>query len=65
MNHLSNSKIAIVKARVTRGDRYADIATDYCINQGRIADIKYGRIGKAIAPAIIIDARTTGSLLPD
>jgi hypothetical protein len=44
MKHLSNAEIAIIKARIARGDKYSEIAADYRINQGRIADLKFGRI---------------------
>ena len=53
MKHLSNAEIAIIKARILRGDKYVDIASDYRINQGRIADLKFGRIFRAILPADI------------
>jgi hypothetical protein len=51
MNHLSKAEIAIIKARILRGDRYVDIASDYRINQGRIADLKFGRIHHEVEPA--------------
>jgi hypothetical protein len=44
MKHLSKAEIAIIKARIARGDKYSEIAADYRINQGRIADLKFGRI---------------------
>jgi hypothetical protein len=44
MKHLSKAEIAVIKARILRGDLYVDIASDYRINQGRIADLKFGRI---------------------
>lgn len=53
MKHLSKAEIAIIKARILRGDKYAEIAADYRINQGRIADLKFGRIHKDIPPADI------------
>ncbi len=56
MRHLSKAEIAIVKARIIRGDRYADIASDYRLNQGRLADLKFGRIHSDIEPADISDA---------
>jgi len=56
MKHLSKAEIAIVKARILRGDRYADIASDYRLNQGRLADLKFGRIHVDIEPADISDA---------
>lgn len=51
MKHLSKNDIAIIKARIARGDPYVDIASDYRINQGRIADLKFGRIFADIEPA--------------
>lgn len=50
MKHLSLAEIAIIKARIVRGDRYQDIAADFRINQGRIADLKFGRIFAEILP---------------
>jgi hypothetical protein len=54
MKHLSLAEIAVIKARILRGDRYAEIAADYRINQGRIADLKYGRIFRDIEPAQLV-----------
>ena len=51
MKHLSKAEIAVIKARILRGDKYAEIAADYRINQGRIADLKFGRIYTDVAPA--------------
>lgn len=51
MKHLSDAEIAIIKARILRGDKYSEIAADYRINQGRIADLKFGRIRKHVEPA--------------
>ena len=51
MKHLSITEIAIIKARILRGDKYHEIASDYRINQGRIADLKFGRIYKGVRPA--------------
>lgn len=44
MKHLSLPEIAVIKARILRGDKYHEIASDYRINQGRIADLKFDRI---------------------
>jgi hypothetical protein len=44
MKHLSKLEIAVIKARILRGDRYSEIASDYRINQGRLSDLKYGKI---------------------
>ena len=43
MKHLSKAEIAIIKARILRGDKYSDIAADYRLNIGRLSDLKYGR----------------------
>lgn len=51
MKHLSLEDIAMIKARILRGDQYVDIASDYRINQGRIADLKFGRIFADVRPA--------------
>lgn len=51
MKHLSKSEIAVIKGRILRGDKYSEIASDYRINQGRIADLKFGRIHKEVQPA--------------
>ena len=56
MKHLSLAEIAIIKARILRGDRYAEIAADYRINQGRIADLKFGRIFRDVEPTELISA---------
>lgn len=51
---LSEQDVAVIKARVLRGDMYSEIASDYRLNQGRIADIKFGRFGAHIAPADLL-----------
>jgi hypothetical protein len=51
MKHLSKAEIAIIKARIARGDKYSEIAADYRINQGRITDLKFGRIHADVKPA--------------
>jgi hypothetical protein len=53
---LSDHDIATIKARALRGDKYAEIAANYRLNQGRVADIKSGRIRPDIAPAPLIVA---------
>lgn len=58
MKHLSKAEIAIVKARILRGDRYSDIAADYRLNQGRLADLKFGRICADVEPADLSDRRS-------
>ena len=51
MKHLSNAEIAVIKARILRGDRYHEIASDYRINQGRLSDLRHGRLRADIRPA--------------
>lgn len=51
MKHLSIAEIAVINARIVRGDKYVEIASDYRINQGRIADLKFGRIFSDVRPA--------------
>jgi hypothetical protein len=57
MKHLSFAEIGVIKGRIIRGDRYAEIAADYRINQGRIADLKFGRIFADVEPAELIPVR--------
>ena len=59
MSDLSDTDIAIIKARINRGDKYSDIASDYRINQGRIADLKFGRIRPDIKAAPIGNGATS------
>ena len=51
MKHLSKAEIAVIKARILRGDLYSEIASDYRVNQGRLADLKFGRIYASVEPA--------------
>lgn len=51
LKELSCAEIAVIKARILRGDQYQEIASDYRINQGRIADLKFGRIYKEVPAA--------------
>ena len=53
MKHLSLVEISVIKARVHRGDKYSEIASDYRINQGRLSDLKYDRIHSEIKPAVL------------
>ena len=53
MRHLSDDDVAIIKARILRGDRHHDIAADYRINQGRVSDLKHGRLRAHVRPAIL------------
>jgi len=58
MRHLSKAEISVIKGRILRGDKYAEIAADYRINQGRIADLKFGRIFPEVIAADLSDAMT-------
>ena len=51
LKDLSRAEIAVIKARILRGDKYEDIASSYRLNQGRIADLKFGRVCADIKPA--------------
>jgi hypothetical protein len=51
LRELSIAEIAVIKARILRGDKYADIASDFRLNQGRIADLKFGRTYRDVEPA--------------
>lgn len=51
ISQLSDNDIALIKARIKRGDKYSEIASDYRLNQGRIADLKFGRIRPDVTPA--------------
>jgi hypothetical protein len=51
VKNLSKAEIAVIKARIIRGDKYSEIAADYRINQGRISDLKFGRIYGNVPPA--------------
>lgn len=51
MKHLSDVEIAVIKARILRGDLYHEIAADYRLNIGRLSDLKHGRICSHIEPA--------------
>ena len=50
ISDLTEYEISVIKARILRGDKYSEIASDYRLNQGRIADIKFGRICSNIRP---------------
>jgi len=51
IKELSDEDIAIIKARIGHGEKYSDIASDYRLNQGRIADLKFGRVRPDVKPA--------------
>ena len=55
---LSEADIAVIKARIARGDKYSEIAADYRLNQGRIADLKFGRIRADVEPAKLKSGET-------
>ncbi|AVT83363.1 hypothetical protein [Rhodopseudomonas palustris] len=52
LRELTTEQVAEIKARLKRGDKYSEIAADYRLNQGRIADIKFGRAFPEVAPAV-------------
>jgi hypothetical protein len=56
---LSDADIAIIKGRILRGDKYSDIASDYRLNQGRIADLKFGRIRPDVVAAGLVSSSPT------
>jgi hypothetical protein len=51
LKELSIAEIAIIKARILRGDKHSDIASDFRLNQGRISDLKFGRRYSNVEPA--------------
>jgi hypothetical protein len=51
MHDLTDEDVANIKARIDRGDKYSEIASDYRINQGRIADLKFSRVRPEIKAA--------------
>lgn len=51
MKHLSNVEIAVIKARILRGDKYSDIAADYRVNIGRLSELRHGKLRPEIKPA--------------
>ncbi|SOD98828.1 hypothetical protein [Caenispirillum bisanense] len=51
VNDLSAQDVAIIKARLKRGDYQHVIAADYGINQGRICEINRGKRFSSIKPA--------------
>ncbi len=56
MKHLSTVEIAVIKARILRGDKYSEIAADYRLNIGRLSELKYGKIFPEIPPASLAGA---------
>lgn len=57
MKHLSTAEISVIKGRILRGDKYAEIAADYRLNQGRIANLKFGRVFGEVSAADLSDAK--------
>jgi len=51
LRELTTTQVATIKARINRGEKYSEIAADYRLNQGRIADIKFGRAYPEVKPA--------------
>jgi hypothetical protein len=50
LRELTLKDVSVIKARIIRGDKYSEIAADYRLNQGRIADIKFGRAFPEVKP---------------
>ncbi|MDR3440592.1 hypothetical protein [Telmatospirillum sp.] len=48
---LSSDEVGLIKARIQRGDKQHRIAADYDLNQGRISEIKHGKLFPDIPPA--------------
>jgi hypothetical protein len=51
VSELSREDVAIIKARIVRGDKQHRIAADYDLNQGRISEIKHGKLFSEVPPA--------------
>ena len=51
LKELSEAEIAIIIARIIRGDKYSDITSDCLVNQGRISDLSFGCLYPSVAPA--------------
>lgn len=49
--HLTAADIAVIKARLKRGEYQHHIAADFGLNQGRISEINTGKRGSTIPPA--------------
>ena len=49
--HLTAQDIAVIKARLRRGEYQHHIAADFGLNQGRISEINTGKRGLTIPPA--------------
>lgn len=47
---LSEAEIAIIKARIIRGDKYSNIDFDCLVSQGRISDLEFWRLYPSVAP---------------
>ena len=43
-HHLTFEEAVAVQLRLMRGEFYSRIARDFDVNQGRIADVKFGRL---------------------
>lgn len=55
-SRLTPKIISEIKLARARGYKYEQIAAYYVINQGRIADTVYGRIGAGVPSAIELPA---------
>jgi len=51
IRRLSREDIALIKARLMRGDFQHDIAADYGLNQGRVSEINTGKRWFDVPPA--------------
>ena len=43
-HRLTYEEAVDIQIRLMRGEMYSRIAADYDVNQGRIADVKFGRL---------------------
>jgi hypothetical protein len=50
---LTAQDAALIRGMIDRGDRHHDIAAFFGVNQGRIAEIKYGTRLPGVSPATI------------
>lgn len=55
LSELTVDDIAVIKARLLRGDKYAEVAADFRLHQARLADLKFGRRYPEVKPAKTAD----------
>lgn len=53
LSKLTLHDVAVIKARINRGDYQHRIAADYDLNQGRISEIAKGKHYNDVPPAAI------------